>query len=75
METIQLNTNSSFGISQKDKWIYYSNTNDDYKIYKVKTDGSQSEIISHEGGLVIKIQKDKLVYLSLLDGTVYEIDN
>jgi len=43
-------------------WIYYSNGDDDYKLYKIKTDGTGNIKLSDNNSLSIKVAGDWIYY-------------
>lgn len=54
--------NKGFHINVHDEWIYYSNVEDNNKLYKIKTDGS---------GERIKLSEDSVGYINIIAGSIY----
>ena len=55
-------------VSCQDEWVYYSNYNDEHKLYKTKPDGSENQKITDEQVREISILNDKIYYTSLYFG-------
>ena len=54
--------NKGFYINVLDNWLYYSNSEDQNKLYKVRTDGS---------GEKVKISEDSVGYINIVAGYIY----
>lgn len=55
------NISNSGIVAEKDDWIYYSNSNDNYSLYKIKQDGTQKT----------KLNSDRVSYINVMGGWVY----
>ena len=49
-------------IAQSDDWIYYSNTIDGYKLYKIRTDGTGKEKLNDDDSRFINVVGDWIYY-------------
>lgn len=54
-------------VAQKDEWIYYRNSSDDDRLYKVKIDGSQKTKITDDRPRYINVVSDWLFYSNEAD--------
>ncbi|MCB2288866.1 DUF5050 domain-containing protein [Clostridium sp. CS001] len=54
--------NKGFHINVFDEWLYYSNSEDKNKLYKIKTNGS---------GEKIKLSEDSVGYINIVSGYIY----
>lgn len=54
--------NKGFHINVFDEWLYYSNSEDKNKLYKIKTDGS---------GEKVKLSEDSVGYINVAAGYIY----
>ena len=62
--------NNGFAALQGE-WIYYKNSDDDYKLYKIKTDGSKRQKVSDDTFGCINVVGDWIYYSNWSEG--YEI--
>lgn len=57
-------------------WTYYSNTADGGKLYKVKTDGQDNQIISNDQVSSINVVGNVIYYSNISDGSkIYKVNN
>jgi hypothetical protein len=54
--------NKGFYINVMDEWLYYSNSEDLNKLYKIKTDGS---------GEKVKLSEESVGYINIVSGYIY----
>lgn len=54
--------NRGFYINVFDEWLYYSNSEDENKLYKIKTDGS---------GEKVKLSEESVGYINIVAGYIY----
>ena len=55
-------------VARQGDWIYYRNSSDGYKLYKVKTDGSGREKINDDSSWFINVVGDWIYYVNADDG-------
>lgn len=68
------NINNNGYAAQVGNWIYYSNTADSGKLYKVKTDGMDNQPISTDKATYINAVEDTIYYSNYSDGgKIYKI--
>jgi len=58
------NLNNYGVISEKDGWIYYSNSSDEGKLYKMRTDGTERTKLNDHNSCCINIAGDWIYYLN-----------
>lgn len=85
--TLTLVTNSSTGnaignidnngyATNDSLWIYYSNTADSGKLYKVKYDGTDNQPLSNDNACYINVVGDEIYYSNISDGgKIYRINS
>lgn len=62
--------------AQDNLWIYYSNTSDGGKLYKIKKDGQDNQPISNDKVAFINVGGSVIYYSNLSDGSkIYKINN
>jgi len=54
-------------------WIYYRNENDNYSIYKIRTDGSENTKLNDESIHYINVEDGWIYYTNTNDGCIYRI--
>lgn len=57
--------------AEQGDWIYYSNSSDDNKMYKIKNDGTGKTKLTSTEAFYLNVYEDWIYYLS--NGTVYRI--
>lgn len=62
------NINNGGMVDANDEWIYYSNHDDGRKLYRIRTDGSNEEIISSDSVSNINIEGNWAYYCNETDG-------
>ncbi|MCX7749884.1 MAG: DUF5050 domain-containing protein [Clostridia bacterium] len=60
-------------VAEKGDWIYYSNSSDGYKLYKVKTDGTGKVKISDDACGSINVLEDWIYYQNNSEKRIYKI--
>ena len=50
-------------------WLFYREVSDDYKIYKIHTDGTDRQKITNDSSIIINVVGDWLYYLNKSDGS------
>lgn len=66
--------NSPYSYLIYDDWIYYTNRDDNFSLYKMRTDGSDSQIISKDKASMIHIINSWIYYYNFDDkGRIYRI--
>lgn len=54
-------------------WIYYLSDEEEPKLYKIKTDGTEKTYLNAGGTVLINIAEDWIYYLSQSDGRLYRV--
>lgn len=62
------NINNGGMVDANEEWIYYSNHDDGRKLYRIRTDGSNEEIISSDSVSNINIEGNSAYYCNETDG-------
>lgn len=61
-------------ILKHEDWYYYSNIQDNSKLYKIKTDGTMRKKLNNSRTLIIGVSNDWVLYINYSDlGTLYKI--
>ena len=50
-------------VAQQGDWIYYSNILDERKLYKIRTDGTQKQLLSDDRSWYLNIADDWIYYI------------
>lgn len=68
------NINNTGFVAKQDKWIYYSNSADKGKIYKMTEDGSEQQVICEDDARCINVIGDTIYYCNFSDNSrIYKI--
>jgi len=67
----RLNTDRSWDITVCGEWIYYINESDGYKLYKIKTDGTERTKLNNDFTQSLFLKDDWLYYSNKSDGGKY----
>jgi hypothetical protein len=60
-------------VAQADDWIYYINVNNNWNIWRMKTDGSNMESLNDDISSCINIAEDWIYYINNSNGNVYRM--
>jgi serine/threonine protein kinase len=66
-QALMIGTDSAFYINVSGDWIYYSNGDDNNRIYRIGTDGSVRTPVTRSSTAFVTLQEDWIFYLDLND--------
>jgi hypothetical protein len=54
---------SGYAIDEPGEWLYFSNSEDDYSLYKIRTDGSELKKVDNDNSRQIKVTDEWVYYI------------
>ncbi|MDR1642358.1 MAG: DUF5050 domain-containing protein [Clostridiales bacterium] len=73
-ELTKLVDSSVVNLVLHDGWIYFSLSDDEWSIYKIKPDGSEISKVNSENSLRVNVYNDRLYYISAISRQIVSCD-